>query len=446
MKRKRTASRTESNDSNNERVIFVANMDSGILCATNIDGVFGQGVEVRDALAAKCQSVADRGVWYGKEGDAILLYRRPDQGFVDYASMLYNHEMHILAPAHVTDAPLDMFRDVRRDPKLLSELRRGVTKHGWGIAPFIQSPGAAHLADEVGARLHAGMCHHAVKRGLALDLNDKETFTKVCQELGIKVPDTTYAKGWDNLVETVKEYRQRWGSLMLRIARAAGGLGNLVLHKDDDLEAKLRTVMNAPGWQTETVVIGRLLELDDSPSTLAFINAHGNVEVLADSIQILEGGSAYVGSRFPSGLDDATVRLMHDWTMQYARHASALGGRGYLNIDWIRSDGELLAIESNFRHTAAVHPLAIRKHLCNGDERVARSHDALHVEHGLTFANVREHLDAEGLLFNSQTRTGAVITIPPARGSMGYVVMATNATEANEMAAAIHRLLEHEPH
>ena len=97
------ADKKNDGNANKGRIVFVANMNCGIVCATNIDGVFGSGVEVRDNLAAKCQAVATRGVWYGKKGDAILLYRHPDQRFVEYASDLYGHDMRILAPARVTE-------------------------------------------------------------------------------------------------------------------------------------------------------------------------------------------------------------------------------------------------------------------------------------------------------------------------------------------------------
>ena len=417
-------------------------MNCGILCAKNVDGVFGEAVKVGGKLAAKCRAVSPRGAWYGADGDAILLYERPNRAFQNYVEDLLRHEVLFLAPTRIIEEPLDFFRDVNGDSALITELRKGVARHGWEFSPFIESPNSAHLAETMGAKLHSGMEHEAVKRGLALDCNDKEIFTETCKMLGIRVPRTIYARGWDDLVAKVRTQRKRWGGMMLRIARAAGGLGNLKIERDDDLDIKLKEIVNAPGWKSATVLIGQLLELDHSPSTLAFIKADGSVEFIADSVQILKGGSAYVGSLIPSGLNPNIVALMRKWTLLYANHMSSLGARGYLNVDWILSGGHLYACESNFRYTAVVHPLKIRESLCNGTPRVARSHDALHVSGELTFTKALAKLSAEGLLFDARTKSGAVITIPPAQESMGYVVFGEDSASTTEMTTAIHRCLE----
>lgn len=441
-----------SGDANEERgICFMGNYDEGICVrrvhGTNIDGAFGNDIRVSGALARKCQDVAPRAVWYSLgPNDATLLYQHPARAFMGYAEDLYGHTIRVIAPDNITPEPLNLFDDVMRDKRVIVELREGVSQNGWCLSPFIQSPTAARLAKHIGAELDGGACRDAIERGLALDLNDKASFTDICRKLGIPVPETVCVRSWNRVVNTTRRLRKTWGGLMLRQARAAGGLGNLVIRPTDDVDERLAMVHDQPGWQTEAIVVTPLLDIDCSPATLAFIHPDGTIEVLSDSVQLLKDGASYIGSIMPSGLDPDTVEQMIEWTERYACHVAKMGGRGYVNVDWILVDGKLYACESNCRYTAVVHPRTIRQRLCNGSPRVARSHDALHIENNLTFETALERLGAEGLLFDPHRRTGAVITIPPARGSMGYVVMTETATEASEMAEAIHRLLEHEPY
>lgn len=448
---------TKKDEGQKGGVVFMGNYDQGILCPKvfggNIDGVFGADVEVTGALAQKARDVAPRAIWYLSDNDAALLYQRPERSFLDYAEDLYGHRIRVIAPRDIIPEPLNLFSDTMRDPSALAELSRGVQQEGWRLSPFIQSPDSARLAKHIGAQLDGGACRDAIERGLALDLNDKASFTEICQSLGIPVPETVCVRGWNhvargeaNLVDTTKRLHHAWGGLMLRQARAAGGLGNLVIRPTDSVDERLALVHNQPGWQTETVVVTPFLEIECSPATLAFIHLDGSVDVLSDSVQLLKGGAAYIGSIMPSGLRPEIVAQMIEWTKLYATRVAQMGGRGYVNVDWILVHGKLYACESNCRYTAVVHPRAIRQRLCNGSRRIARSHDALHVEDSLTFTDALGRLGSEGLLFDSQTRKGAVISIPPARGSMGYVVMAESVAEASDMTEAIHRVLEHDPY
>lgn len=431
-------------------MLFVGNYDEGIhvrsLIALNIDGAFhGQ---TTGALARKCVEVAPRAMHMLGPDDAALLYAAPPESFVAYFEELYGHEPRVYYSARpYTDLtqPLDLIQMALEDGELISRIARDGQRFGWHLESFIGSPAVYELACRTGLPVR-GFSEEAVKSDAVARLNDKALFQRWCQKNGIPTPPSVHVRGWENLIDEAQRQFDERGSVMLRRARAAGGLGNCLVSPQTMREAGMTTVPEYlrlklqphEEWEHETVLVEPELTIVTSPSVLARASGK-DVEIVGVIDQVLKG-TEYIGGNVPT-LESSNdgVRLIN-WTMLYGlTHFIPHGGQGWFDIDFGRlSDGTFVAFESNGRCTGNNHGLAVRRRLmANRDPATvhAWTNDALKVSPDTTFQDVL--LGVNGALWSPRRGDGVVITIPPAGGSMGYVALATSQDRKHELRDAM---------
>lgn len=429
-------------------MLFVGNYDEGIhvrtLFGTNIDEAFyGQ---TTGALARKCVEVAPRATHMLDPDDAALLYAAPPESFIDYYESLYGFEPRVYFPAqHYTDLtkPLDLIRMALDEPELLAALRSDGHRYGWSLEPFITSPQVYELARRIGLSVR-GFSEEAVMADAVARLNDKALFQRFCHEHGIPTPASVHIAGWKNLMQEAQRQFDERGSVMLRRARAAGGLGNCLVNTQTMCEEGTHTVrehlekMLQPReeWEHEVVLVEPELTIVSSPSVLGRAAGH-DVEIVGVIDQVLKG-TAYIGGNVPTRESPEDAERLFHWTLLYGqRHFIREGGQGWFDIDFGRlPDGAFVAFESNGRCTGNNHGLAVRRRLMRGREQVhAWTNDALKVKPQTTFEDVLAGLN--GALWSPQRGDGVVITIPPAGGSMGYIALATSLERKLELRDAM---------
>ena len=285
------------------------------------------------------------------------------------------------------------------------------------------------------------------------ELNDKAKFQQACGALGIPIPRSLHVSGLTHVLQTAQRIFQETGKVMLRHALGAGGLGNILATPEKlaqvggpDLETYLLERMQPRAiWEHAVVLVEPLLKVRHSPATLCRISRH-ELRLVSHSMQIIQD-MCYIGSLAPSGLPHETVDSMVAMSKRYAEHVRSRGGYGYCGIDWgILQDGSLVAFESNFRYGGMIHVNEIRRRLRpdNVHGVVTLSNDALKVGTHTDFATVRR-LMADGLDWDPDKGEGTVITIPPAGGSMGYVIVAETVRRAMELNTAMQQLAANLP-
>jgi len=449
-------------------MLFVGNYDEGIhvrsvnpssLFGANIDGAFHG--HTTGALARKCVEVAPRAIHMLGQGDAALLYSPLPDGFAEYYAELYGHEPRVYHPAEPyadLTQPLDLIQMVLGDPELIGRLAADGSKRDWHLESFIGSPQVYELGRRISLPVR-GFGENAVLADAVARLNDKALFQRWCHEHDIPTPPSTHVSGWESLMlEAERQFDER-GSVMLRRARAAGGLGNCLVSPTTMREAGTGSVREHlklklqphEEWEHEVVLVEPELVVVASPSVLA--RAHGNsVEIVGVIDQVLKG-TEYIGGNVPTVESSQDAAQLINWTMLYGlTHFIPQGGQGWFDIDFGRlPDGTFVAFESNGRCTGNNHGLAVRRRLMARHDPGsvhAWTNDALKVAPKTTFQDVLRGLN--GALWSAKRGDGVVITIPPQGGSMGYIALATSSgrklelrDEMNEFAASTHRQSRH---
>lgn len=430
--------------------IFVGNYDNGIV-VTNIDQAITMAGQATGKLAKKCIDVAPRAVHYLRHDDAAVLYEPLPEDYAEYYRGLYGYRPMTFAPkARYTDTskPLSLVENMLADPELIETLAREGKRHGWHITPFIQHPSVFELGRRTGLPIQ-GMAEETVLDNRVAELNDKAKFQKVCRQLGIPVPESLHVSGLAHVVSAALETYDKHGSVMLRQALGAGGLGNIeatpaMLEQSGHsrLEDYLAERMQPRAiWERDTVLVEPHLKVRHSPATLYRI-APDRLRLVSHSMQII-AGTCYIGSIAPSGLPTKTVDAMISMSKRYAAYVRSRGGYGYCGIDWgILHDDSLIAFESNFRYGGMIHVNEIKRRLRsdNAQGAVTVSNDALKVGKATSFATVRQLMADRELHWDPDAGEGVVVAIPPAGGSMGYVVLAETITRAMEYNAAMQQL------
>lgn len=425
-------------------MLFVGNYDEGIhvrtqkppvLFGLNIDAAFHG--ETTGALARKCVEVAPRATHMLGPDDAALLYTALPEAFVAYFEQLYGYEPRAYHPAEsYTDLtqPLDLIQMAMRDEDLIARLSRDGQHFGWDIESFIGSPQVYELARRTGLSVR-GFSEDAIRQDAVARLNDKALFQHWCHEQGIPTPASVHVMGWENLIDEAQRQFDERGSVMLRRARAAGGLGNCLVSPDTMRAAGTTTVREYlrlklqphEEWEHETVLVEPELMIVSSPSVLARATGR-DVEIIGVIDQVLKG-TEYIGGNVPTVESPDDGARLNNWTMLYGlTHFVPQGGQGWFDIDFGRlSDGTFVAFESNGRCTGNNHGLAVRRRLmAHRDPRSvhAWTNDALKVSPSTTFEDVLRGVN--GALWSPNRGDGVVITIPPQGGSMGYIALATS--------------------
>lgn len=431
-------------------MLFVGNYDEGIhvrtLLSLNIDEAF-HGHTTGD-LARKCVEVAPRATHMLGPDDAALLYTAPPEAFVAYFRQLYGHEPRVYHPAEpYTDLtqPLDLIQMTLRDEDLIARLVRDGQRLRWHLESFIGSPQVFELARRIGLPVR-GFSEDAVKADAVARLNDKALFQRWCQEHDIPTPASVHVAGWEKLMLEAERQFSQHGSVMLRRARAAGGLGNCLVSPASMREVGTTTVreylrrMLQPHeeWEHEVVLVEPELTIVSSPSVLARATGR-KIEIIGVIDQVLKG-TAYIGGNVPTVESPQDATQLINWTVLYGlTHFIPQGGQGWFDIDFGKlPDGTFVAFESNGRYTGNNHGLAVRHRLMARHDPGsvhAWTNDALKVNLSTTFEDVLRGVN--GALWSPTRGDGVVITIPPQGGSMGYIALATSFERKLELRDAV---------
>ena len=434
----------------NHNQIFVGNYDNGIV-VTNIDQAITLTGQATGKLAQKCIDVAPRAVHYLRPNDAAVLYEPLPEEYAEYFRGLYGYRPITFAPKTRyidTTKPLSLVENMLADNELLEKLAREGKRRSWRITPFIQHPSIFELGRRTGLPVD-GMTEETVNDNRVAELNDKAKFQNVCRQLNIPVPQSLHVAGLSEILRAAQTVFRDTGSVMLRHALGAGGFGNieataelLAQAGNPDLEQYLLDRMQPRAiWERETVLVEPFLKVRHSPATLYRITPD-RLRLISHSMQIISG-TCYIGSIAPSGLPIETVDAMVGMAKRYAAYVRSRGGYGYCGIDWgILHDGSLIAFESNFRYGGMIHVNEIKRRLRadNAQGVVTVSNDALKIGKKTDFCMVRQLMADRNLHWDPDTGEGTVVTIPPAGGSMGYVVLADTIRRAMEYNEDMQRL------
>ncbi|CAN5901945.1 carbamoyl-phosphate synthase large subunit [soil metagenome] len=190
---------------------------------------------------------------------------------------------------------------------------------------------------------------------------DRDSFHKLCQELGIPQPAGGVAK---KPAEALKLAKDLGYPVMARQSFVLGGRAMLTVHSEAELERYLREVY-AELPDNPSILIDRFIAGAQEVDVDAL--SDGSTTVVAGIMEHIEGAGIHSGDSAcitpPVGLSEAVQRTIHKYTV---RLTNVLGVKGLINIQYVIKDEEVLVIEANPRASRTIpylskavgHPLA----------------------------------------------------------------------------------------
>lgn len=419
----------------------------------NIDSIFPS--EVTNAWSLKVQSIGPRGLLMNTA--AVALYEQPPEMFMEYVGSLLGKVPMVFAPSTpCTDLTLDLsLRELlTRTRRFLLDLFRFGKDGGWSIDPFYVTPGVHQLSSSVNLPV-IGTAREHVNRGAVDWVNGKEPFTQFWVERGYPMPDFVLVQSWKDLLsEAAKCFERHPEGIFIKQSRAEGGLGNCRVTRatlkaggygKHGLRRFLETELGShqDRWSASTLICPSL-PFACCPSILLEINDDGP-RLYAHTTQIMDpGGTGFIGSILPSGLESGVIEELADLATVYGSAAYARGFRGGMSFDVgiLSRDfrcgsgrkfkaGSLIPLECNGREGANGHVIAVRQALCPGDPSVvSQSNDAFKLSPRATLEDALAFMAERGLHWNTNSEEGVILTIPPFprlaainKNTMGYLVL-----------------------
>lgn len=214
------------------------------------------------------------------------------------------------------------------------------------IEPYIETQRMVELAEKTG--LPIGFTDKKlVRSGIVNQLNNKIYFKAISSELGIKTIPGVVAANLDEIQEAVSRIcSQGNGKAIIKASNSCGGCGNL----SGSVDYISSRVIN--WYNGNEVLVEPVLNFVETVGSLAVITEH-SIDYQGIDYQLIDD-FCWVGCYYPYDASRFSGTIQ-TYTMRYAEKIQAMGGRGWLNLDWgieCGKDGEykLVAIEANVRH------------------------------------------------------------------------------------------------
>ncbi|MGW4893967.1 preATP grasp domain-containing protein [Kitasatospora sp. NPDC004240] len=397
---------------------------------------------------------AQRMLWFAEDGDVLVLPWGPDPEYLAYVTALTGtrpESLTVVVPPPGVQGAEVLTPDRLADEDFRAELRRVLAGRTVDrVLAIAANACVVDLAAALGAEQAVPGHAFAAQGGLAL-VNSKAAFRAVAAGAGVPIAPGTVA-GSPVEVETAVEALLAGGhSVMVKVEYQAGGFGNEVLVRDEqvgvpagaqrvvplaDRAAVAGYVAERWSWLTggrgRRVVVERYFT-DAVPLYAEFtIAAH---EAVLSGCGEMVMDPVVVGEITPPVTPDAGVLAeLVDQAARLCESLRVLGYRGTVSADaFLTPKGELYFSETNGRLTGSTHLHdALFARLVGAGRRAERVILELA---GLKVPSFREAVEAvtgAGLAFDPDTATGVVFScdFAPADGSVMYCVIAGSAEQA----------------
>lgn len=223
---------------------------------------------------------------------------------------------------------------------------------GCNLYPFsATSSHSREVASLSGARFRG-----IANAGQAWQFNDKGFLQEAALEHGWRVPPG-FVYQRSELGEGVIDFcRERFGTrkLVIKGTNSASGQEQLLVRDNDEWgDLDLRQLGDA-----EAVVVQKWIDHDIDASVQFSVNADGELKLLSDTTQLIEGGIHHVGNVFPAAVSEADRALMRLIAFRIITEYIACGLRDTVGgVDFVLRNGrELWACEVNARVVAPWYP------------------------------------------------------------------------------------------
>lgn len=413
----------------------------------NFDSFFGVRPSGKDAK--KCLRLSPRPIMLAGtllkifSKVTFVLARMPDQDFLLYLSELFGTEVwsriNLLVPEKAETEPLNLANSLLKDQGSLYLLRSNNDE--LFVTGLISTPDVNQVAETLGARQWPNISKGG--SDMVRSFNNKFWFKNACKRHGIRVPPGEFTQEPTEAALYLTRALLNGQSSMIRLTRAAGGLGNLKIEPGmtgiseipsiaqvaNLLESKIGEEKLRTGTLVEPV-----LKIVRSFAVEVDIQDSG-IKVVAIVERSVVNDSESEGSFFPAQVDNFVADAVRQ-TMDVMGNLHSLGYRGRADCDWGIEilPGEfqrLVAFEINARWTATGTLLSFIENFGQsvGLELCGMSCDYLSLSHNSNLESMLDFLTREGLLWNESQGRGVVITVPPSSSAVSYIIVSTDSED-----------------
>jgi len=259
-------------------------------------------------------------------------------------------------------------------------------------------------------------------------LNDKEKFRQFASDLGVPIANGSNCASTQQLVDAVCKVLSESDSAILKMARHAGGDGNIVVSKSAARSSQgarrsvtapyvdtvtLRETVHELGLSptTEEPVIVEVYSENESSMGVHFDVRRDNIELVGVASILFNPG--YGGAYWSSALLDHLPNDVLSWCKSLGSYAQEIGYFGPLSVDIVRAkEVGFFACEVNGRHggfsaiRAVSKALGLEFDIKNGS-RVALSRNCISI--ALRFPDLIDLLQRKQLHYRPADKRGVIV-------------------------------------
>jgi pre ATP-grasp domain-containing protein/pheganomycin biosynthesis PGM1-like protein len=391
---------------------------------------------------------AQRLLWFARDGDVVIMPRRPDEAFLGYVTTLTRTRrstLRLVVPDSGRYGPDILSRDRLLSRPCVDGVREALDGRTADAIVALCGDGAvAALARELSITAALPGYGLAAAGGIAL-VNAKSLFRAIAGGLGAPMPPGWIGDDRAGAGQFISEELAAGHCVIVKQDLQSGGKGNVVLSPVPDVRVagtKLPAVV-LPGadavsaylagrwdWLTDggrhSIVIERYFT-DAVPFFAEFLIDDDGIRLTGHGEMLMTPTYAGVIAPMP-GLDRAVEEDFIATAKQLCVPFRAMGYRGTVSVDAILTAGDRFWFsEINCRMGGSSHLHGvIGAHVVGPSHRAERliaERDGWRVP---SFAEAVHRLEAAGLAYDPETRLGVILTcdVVPANGTVRCCVVA----------------------
>ncbi|WP_123605135.1 peptide ligase PGM1-related protein [Micromonospora sp. Llam0] len=407
--------------------------------------------------------VAQRMLWFARDGDVLVLPFAPPPEYVSYVTGLTGTDaasLTLMVPPPGGLGSDLLTPDRLTDPGFLAALRRALGDGPPGeILAVYKDLSVTGLARALAAEAALPGYPFSAQAGDAL-VNSKAGFRALAAGAGVPIAPGTVVSGLEQALEAITGLFDRGHSVMVKLEFNGGGLGNEILSCTDgvvpagaprvvvlpDRSAVLSYLERRWEWLTAGRAHRLVVERFFPGSTTVyaeFLVGDEGAQLIGVGELLME--PVAVGSVLPAQTIEPETRAeLLDGAQRLVDSLRVLGYRGVVSADAIHTqDGQVLFTETNCRLTGSTHV-----HLVLDGRVVDAGYQEKRVflERGgwivPSFGAAVDRLAAASLGYDPTSRTGVVITSNEVDGdgTVACCAIAEDLATAEEMHRGLGRL------
>ena len=173
-------------------------------------------------------------------------------------------------------------------------------------------------------------------------LNNKLYQYSMAGDLGLPVPEGRVCSGLEEAVRQARGFLKDGGRAFISGPYSAAGSHSVIVSSEEEILRRFGSV-------EEGLLVTRYLDPTHDPTVLGIVASEEEVYIASVADQEIHG-TRFVGSTFPTVLDEGKVARLREMTRAVGRRMGQEGYRGAFGCDYIVDmAGEVLFVEVNAR-------------------------------------------------------------------------------------------------